>query len=96
MPPPQEHEPTRSSSRFSEFIRERKHDIIAVWTHEVRGLSKAAELDHPALVDHVPELLDQIAEIADDLVAGEQPMLPVQVAEKHALERLDEGFDLAL
>jgi PAS domain S-box-containing protein len=89
--------PARMASRhFSDFIRERKGEILQDWERAVRGLPKAADLDRPALLDHVPDLLDWIAEIADQLVAGGHPeVLPSPIGERHALQRLDEGFDLA-
>ena len=82
------------SIRFSEFIRGRKLEILRDWEHAVRNLPRAGNLDRPALLDHVPDLLDRIAEVADELIAGRQPEVPPRLAEKHALERLEEGFDL--
>lgn len=76
------------------FIRVRKHDILAEWHAAVRELPTARDLDAPTLMDHIPVLLDRIAEMADALVGGVLPSLPTDLAELHAIERLEEGFDL--
>jgi PAS domain S-box-containing protein len=80
---------------FSTFIRARKRDIVAMWEASVRQLPIAAKLEHPLLVDHIPDLLERIAEMADDLTAGRVEAAPTDIAEIHALEWLDEGYDLA-
>lgn len=80
--------------RFSTFIRDHRAEILSVWEGIVRQLPIARDLDRPALIDHLPNLLDRIATIADELVAGEHPRLAPDLAEVHALERLDAGFDL--
>ena len=82
-------------SRLASFLRERGADILAAWEAEVRHLPIARDLDRPALLDHLPEILDHIADTADELVAGGTlPRVPVEIAELHALARLEEGFDL--
>src|SRR5690349_967119 len=89
MASPQEPETAPAPPQlFAEFIRERKSEILREWERAVRGVPKAADLERPALLDHVPDLLDRIAEIADEIVAGGQPRLPFQLVESHALERL--------
>ncbi len=82
------------SWRLSDFIRERKRGIMEDWERAVLSLPKARDLARPALLDHMPELLDAIANVADELVSGGQPRLSAQLAEAHAIERLQEGFDL--
>jgi len=77
--------------RFSDLLREQKQEILADWVRIVCSLPKARRLERPALVDHVPELLERLA---DDLAAGAPSHLASGLAEQHAAERLDEGFDL--
>ena len=79
---------------LGEFIRERRDDILEEWLTAVRAMPVARDLDRPTLVDHIPELLERIAQIADALGSGNSPDLPADLAESHALERLSEGFDL--
>lgn len=81
------------SSRLSEFIRAHEREILQEWEGGVRALPKARELEPPALLDHMPELLEAIATSAD-LAPGGGERLSSQLAEAHALERLSEGFDL--
>jgi PAS domain S-box-containing protein len=45
-------------------------------------------------LDHLPAILDDLADMADDLAAGEQPRLPLRDIERHAQIRQAEGFDL--
>lgn len=86
----------RPTRRLSEFIREREAEILLEWQRAVRHrLPIAGRLQQPALLDRVPDLLAQIAQMADELAAGEPPSLPREVAEQHALDRLQDGFDLS-
>jgi signal transduction histidine kinase len=82
------------TARLSDFIRSRQADILRDWERGVRALPKAAGLSEPRLVDHVPALLGRIADLADALAAGAEPPIPGELPEKHAHQRLDEGFDL--
>ncbi len=80
--------------QLAAFIRIRKDEILAEWQRVVRRRPTARDLDSLTLVDHIPMLLDQIADMADELVSGAPPRLPTDLAQLHALERLEEGFDL--
>jgi len=79
---------------LGDFIRGRQQDILSEWMAEVRALPVASDLDHPALLDHVPQVLDRIATMADSLAKGEPAEPPRHEVEAHAAMRLDEGFDL--
>jgi signal transduction histidine kinase len=68
--------------------------ILADWQQAVRQLPAARDLAQPALIDHVPVLLDRIADMVDQIAAGDPPELPTEAAERHAFTRADEGFDL--
>lgn len=57
-------------------------------------MPRAQELDRPALIDRVPDLLDRIAAMADQMATGGAPALPDEMAERHALHRLAEGVGL--
>jgi PAS domain S-box-containing protein len=57
-------------------------------------LPVARTLDRPALIDHIPDVLERIARMADSLAKGEPPQPPEKEADLHAAIRLDEGFDL--
>ncbi|HEX8109098.1 MAG TPA: GAF domain-containing protein, partial [Kofleriaceae bacterium] len=83
-----------AASSLGDFIRDRQQDILTEWLAEVRLLPIASALDRPALIDHVPDVLDRIAAMADCLSRGEAPEPPKQEADLHAKIRLEEGFDL--
>jgi signal transduction histidine kinase/GAF domain-containing protein len=61
----------------------------------VRSLDAARHLPRPALLDHVPPLLERIALVAEAFVQGGSVPIPTELAERHALERLDEGMALS-
>jgi PAS domain S-box-containing protein len=82
-------------SRLTDFIKSHRAEIIAVWADAVRELPIARDLARPVLVDHIPELLDRIREIADHVGSGRAPSSPLDIAELHAHVRLEEGFDLS-
>ncbi|MBA3395314.1 MAG: GAF domain-containing protein [Deltaproteobacteria bacterium] len=80
--------------RLVDLLELRRDDILCEWERRVRTLPQARGLDRPSLIDHVPDLLDRIGAMAGELAAGSSPHLPIEIAERHALERLEEGFDL--
>jgi signal transduction histidine kinase len=67
---------------------------MAEWRRAARELPVAKELGSVTLIDHIPELLDEIAEIAEQIVSDEVPTQPFETARRHALDRLAEGFDI--
>src|SRR4051812_41624694 len=84
-------EPTRL--RLCDFIRQRLPDILARWEHRVRTLPVASPLSAIRLIDHMPEVLERIAAVTETAYTGERASMNA-TPEIHALERLDEGFDL--
>jgi len=85
-----------SVNRLSELILSDSSELLADWRKQVRALPAARLLDRPTLDDHIPQLLEEIAEalrehrnesIAAVMLEGTPPA--------HGLLRLDEGFDLA-
>src|SRR5262245_9125114 len=73
-----------------EAIRTERDAIVARWTEAIRDVAAANQLTYAALVDHIPALLDDIAD-ALDRGDGDVRGAP----EKHALDRLEAGFDVA-
>ena len=61
------------SEAFVTFLRDHRAAILVEWERRVRGLPPATNLDPPALIDHLPLILDDIAEAADAALAGEEP-----------------------
>src|SRR5690349_4883720 len=80
--------------RLCDFIRSRLPTILARWEDQVHTLPVANPLTARRLIDHMPEVLESIAAFTRTAHTGEQASMsgPPEV---HALDRLDEGFDLA-
>lgn len=76
------------------FIRRFRAEILAAWQAAARAIPAAKELTSVVLVDHMPELLDQMAELADDVAAGRPCDARLETARRHALDRLADGFDV--
>ncbi len=74
---------------LGDFIERYREQILQQWEAAVRALPPAEQLDRAALRDHIPVLLDRIAEAT---ARGSEP--GAEVPDRHALERMDEGFDL--
>jgi PAS domain S-box-containing protein len=83
-----------SAPRVSEFVRASKASILDEWERSVRELPIARHLPHPVLVDEIPEILDRMAAMADDLANGRKPVALQLSADAHARARLEVGFDL--
>jgi len=80
-----------ASLRLGDLLRQRRVDIMAAWEAIVCKMPVAKALDRPTLVDHIPELLDRIADLADHIGSGKSTQLPKALSEMHAVERLSEG-----
>jgi PAS domain S-box-containing protein len=82
-----------SSAAFVAFLREHRGEVLSEWERRVRALPPAAELDTQALVDHLPHLLDEIADLADAAVGGDE-RVPSRQPDRHAITRLHQGYEL--
>lgn len=82
-----------SDVALAELIRTRRDRLVAEWTAEIRTLSAAQELSRPVLVDHMPEILERIAEAVASVAVGARRALD-EAPKQHALDRLARGFDL--
>jgi PAS domain S-box-containing protein len=78
---------------LTEFIRKRRSAILDEWERRVRTVVPAQALTSAALRDHLPHVIDRIVEVADTL--DEHGEMPTEDAERHALDRLYRGYDLA-
>ena len=85
---------TAEPRRLEDFLREHREDILALWEAQVRRIRAARTLDRPALLDHLPEFLDELAEYVGEIRTGQDPVPPDR-PRIHALERLEVGYDLA-
>jgi len=81
--------------RLGDFLRERRAEILAHWEAEVRKVRAARNLDRPALLDHLSEFLEELADYVGEIRTGEDASAPDEQPRIHALERLEVGYDLA-
>ncbi len=79
--------------RLCDFIRAHHRLILEEWERAVRLQPCAQGLSRPQLLDHMPELLERVANVVETLHTGEQRGLE-DTPETHALHRLDAGFEL--
>ena len=81
--------------KLAELIKRDRDALLAQWRDQVRQLASAKQLDIPTLNDHVPTLLE---ELADALRANTAETIPealrVGSPPAHGLQRLQDGFDL--
>ncbi len=84
-----------SLNRLSELIRSEREALLADWRCLVKQLPAAQGLDTPTLNDHIPDLLEELAEalqthsevtIPEALLDGTPPA--------HGRRRLRDGFDI--
>jgi len=76
------------------LIRQERDTLLTQWRREVRQLSVAHHLDVPTLNDHIPDLLD---ELADELEAHSDESMIGELKKNsviHGLDRLRLGFDV--
>jgi PAS domain S-box-containing protein len=92
--PPHGDPPSPIAHRIAELVRHRRDDILRSWEAAVRAMPRARELDRLTLIDHIPDLLERIAQMIEDLSRGRTPTQHQAVAGRHAMSRLEEGFDL--
>jgi signal transduction histidine kinase len=88
-------EPDFSPSQLAEFLRSRRNAILERWRAAVADRPASQGLSLEALIDHIPNLLDAIAETGEAHVADSRSRLDTATAEQHALTRLGEGLDLS-
>jgi PAS domain S-box-containing protein len=77
--------------RLCDFIRDHRGEILVEWERLVRVQSPAREVSDAALIDHLPALLDRIADVVATAKSGASLR---DLPDLHAVSRLDLGFDL--
>jgi signal transduction histidine kinase len=85
---------TENLYALAALIRRERDPLLAQWRGEVRQLAVAHQLDVPTLNDHIPDLLEELADEleahTDDSMVGELKKNSVV----HGLDRLRLGFDV--
>lgn len=78
-------------TRFAQTFRDQ---IIAEWKLAVRTTVRSADLPEARLVDHIPELIDEVATIADEVTGQREARARAPSARRHVFERLTHGVEL--
>ncbi len=76
------------------LIRQERDTLLAEWRREVRQLAVAHALDVPTLNDHVPDLIEELAEGLATHVEGTMIGELKKNSVTHGLDRLRIGFDI--
>ncbi|HEX8151337.1 MAG TPA: sensor histidine kinase [Pyrinomonadaceae bacterium] len=85
---------TENLHALAALIRQERDTLLARWRDEVRQLAVAHGLDVPTLNDHIPDLLE---ELADELAAHVDESMVGELKKNsviHGLDRLRLGFDV--
>jgi two-component system, OmpR family, phosphate regulon sensor histidine kinase PhoR len=85
---------TENLHTLAALIRQERDTLLAEWRQEVQRLSVAHHLDVPTLNDHIPDLLE---ELADELEAHVDESMIGELKKNsviHGLDRLRLGFDV--
>jgi signal transduction histidine kinase len=85
---------TENLHTLAALIRQERDTLLAEWRQEVQRLSVARNLDVPTLNDHIPDLLE---ELADELEAHVDESMIGELKKNsviHGLDRLRLGFDV--
>jgi len=84
-----------SPSQLAEFLRSHRDPILEKWRAAVADRPASDGLSLEMLIDHIPNLLDAIAETGEAHLRDSRARLDTATAEQHALTRLGEGLDLS-
>ena len=76
------------------WLRQNRDRILAAWEGQTRTELEKDGLSARELRDHLPELLERIAELAEGSERALGRRMPERIPDQHALERLNEGFAL--
>jgi two-component system phosphate regulon sensor histidine kinase PhoR len=82
-------------SELAMLIRQERDGLLSTWRQQVKQLPSAQHLDTPTLNDHIPGLLEELAEA---LRSRSEETIPGALAEGsppvHGSERFREGYDI--
>jgi PAS domain S-box-containing protein len=84
-----------SGHPLGQFLRQAHDEILSEWERALRGaVPRARRMSGPRLRDHVPALLERLADVVSAAGAGEAAPLG-ELAELHAADRWKAGRDVA-
>jgi two-component system, OmpR family, phosphate regulon sensor histidine kinase PhoR len=87
--------PSNVLDQLAALIKQEREALLLRWRYQVRDLPSARHLDVPTLNDHIPGLLDELAEA---LQSKSEQSIPEALCEgsstTHGLQRLQDAFDI--
>jgi two-component system phosphate regulon sensor histidine kinase PhoR len=84
-----------NTEKLATLIRQKRATLLSRWREQIKQLPSARHLDVPALNDHVPSLLDELAAALESPSGQTIPEALVEASPPaHGLQRLKEAFDL--
>lgn len=82
-------------AQLAALIKRERTTLLSQWREQVRQLPSAQHLDVPTLNDHIPMLIDELAEA---LRSRSDETIPEAVSEgsppAHGIQRVQDGFDI--
>jgi signal transduction histidine kinase len=93
--PPNESIGEVSPSELADFLRSRREVIVERWHQAIADRPANQGLSRQSLIDHIPDLLDAIAETGEAYRTDPRARIGPESAEQHAVSRLMEGLDLS-
>ena len=82
-------------SMLAKLIKQQRETLLQQWRQQVRNLPSAQGLDIPTLNDHIPSLLDELAEALD---SNSRQTIPEALSDNtpriHGLQRLNVEFEI--
>ena len=83
-----------NESVLAEFLRDNQEEILRRWHAIVSARPASSGLTIEQLTDHIPDLIEAIADTGETRVVDPRARLADESAGQHAIERLAEGLDL--
>ncbi len=80
---------------LAQLVRTEGSTLLAEWRKQVRQLPSARQLDVPTLNDHIPDLLEELAEAFEGMSDHRITVtLMAGTPREHGIQRVADGFDL--
>jgi signal transduction histidine kinase len=78
-------------AQLAALIRRECNTLLERWRVQIKTLPSARKLDTPTLNDHVPFLIEELADAFQERREAEEPLNCPPV---HSIQRFEQGFDL--
>jgi len=83
-----------AAAALGRFLRDHREEILERWVEATRAEGSIRDLDERRLVDHLPVILDEVAEAVEAAGGGQPVEEPSHGPAAHAMHRHHQGFTL--